>query len=147
MNILTVKEMKNAYFAQMTQDGATTQEWSVEKEMASLGYTEEDKEDYLSGVKVLESWQFSVSNRSTIAPEVGQNQLIVSAGHIATSPAYAIVTFKRRIVPYKGGRTIKRSLDVTPETNEKLRILRQQGISLGDLVDSASADMLAMLEK
>lgn len=114
--------------------------------MASLGYTDEDKEDYLSGVKVLESWRFSVSSRGMIAPEAGENQIVVSAGHIATSPAYALVTFKRRIVPYKGGRTIKRSLDVTLETSERLRILREQyGVSLGDLVDTASADMLAKM--
>ncbi len=54
---------------------------------------------------------------------------------------------QRHITPHKGGRTIKRSLDVTPETNERLRILREQhGISLGDLVDATSADMLAKLQ-
>lgn len=146
MNTLTVEQMRNAYFAQRTQDMAEAQGWSVDSEMASMEYTDEDKEKYLSGVKVLESWRFSVSYRSVIAPEAGENQIVVSAGHIATSPAYALVTFKRRIVPHKGGRTAKRSLDVTPETNERLRLLREQyGVSLGDLVEAASADMLEVL--
>lgn len=45
----------------------------------------------------------------------------------------------RHITPYKGGRTIKRSTDVTPETNERLRLLAEAGVSLGDLIEEAAA--------
>jgi hypothetical protein len=55
---------------------------------------------------------------------------------------------RRHITPHKGGRTVKRSLDVTPETNDQLRTLREvYGVTLGDLVDAASAEMLKTLEK
>lgn len=54
---------------------------------------------------------------------------------------------RRHITPHKGGRTVKRSTDVTPETNERLRILSEcHNISLGDLIEAAAADTLAMLE-
>ena len=45
---------------------------------------------------------------------------------------------RRHITPHKGGRTIKRSTDVTPETQAALEALRQAGISLGDLVEEAA---------
>lgn len=50
---------------------------------------------------------------------------------------------QRHITAHKGGRTIKRSTDVTPETNERLRLLAEQGISLGDLIEEAAAAKLA----
>ena len=54
---------------------------------------------------------------------------------------------KRPIRPHKGGRTVKRSTDVTPETAERLRILKQlHGVSLGDLIEAASKDLLAILQ-
>lgn len=54
---------------------------------------------------------------------------------------------RRRITPYKGGRTVKRSTDVTPETNQRLQILSERhNISLGDLVEAAAADTLAMID-
>lgn len=46
---------------------------------------------------------------------------------------------QRHITPHKGGRTIKRSTDVTPETNERLRLLAEAGVSLGDLIEEAAA--------
>lgn len=53
---------------------------------------------------------------------------------------------ERHITPHKGGRTIKRSTDVTPETNERLAILRDQyGISLGDLIEQAATAKLSEL--
>lgn len=53
---------------------------------------------------------------------------------------------ERNITPHKGGRTIKRSTDVTPETNERLAVLRDQyDISLGDLIEQAAAAKLAQL--
>ena len=62
-----------------------------------------------------------------------------------TSKAEAANWLKgRHITPHKGGRTIKRSSDVTPETNERLAVLRDQyGISLGDLIEEAAAAKLA----
>lgn len=54
---------------------------------------------------------------------------------------------ERHITPHKGGRTIKRSSDVTPETNGRLAVLRDRyGISLGDLIEQAAAVKLAELE-
>ena len=50
----------------------------------------------------------------------------------------------RHITPHKGGRTIKRSTDVTPETNERLRLLAEHGISLGDLIEDAAIAKLAV---
>lgn len=39
------------------------------------------------------------------------------------------------IPPHKGGRTIKKSADVTPETEAKLKDLKEKhGLSLGDLI-------------
>lgn len=53
----------------------------------------------------------------------------------------------RHITPHKGGRTIKRSTDVTPETNDRLTALRDRyGISLGDLIEQAAAAKLAELD-
>ena len=54
---------------------------------------------------------------------------------------------KRKITPHKGGRTVSRRCDVTPQTDERLRILKDEhGVSLGDLVEAAARDMLALLE-
>lgn len=54
---------------------------------------------------------------------------------------------QRQITPHKGGRTIKRSTDVTPETNERLAVLRNRyDISLGDLIEQAAAARIAELE-
>lgn len=50
----------------------------------------------------------------------------------------------RHVTPHKGGRTIKRSTDVTPETNERLRLLAEHGISLGDLIEDAAIAKLAV---
>lgn len=52
---------------------------------------------------------------------------------------------QRHITPHKGGRTVKRSTDVTPETQTALEVLRQAGISLGDLVEEAAQRKLAEL--
>ena len=52
---------------------------------------------------------------------------------------------QRHITPHKGGRTIKRSTDVTPETQAALEELRQAGISLGDLVEEAAQRKLSEL--
>ena len=39
------------------------------------------------------------------------------------------------ITPHKGGRTIKKSADVTPETEARLREAKEKhGLSLGDLI-------------
>lgn len=53
---------------------------------------------------------------------------------------------RRHITPHKGGRTIKRSTDVTPETQQALETLRQAGISLGDLVEEAALRKVSELE-
>ncbi len=47
---------------------------------------------------------------------------------------------KRTITPHKGGRTICKSTNVTPETNELIKHLCKYGISLGDLVEWAAED-------
>jgi len=53
-----------------------------------------------------------------------------------------------KITPHKGGRTVKRSTDVTPETDEKLHRLRgTHGISLGDLVEWAAQTKLKEMDK
>lgn len=52
---------------------------------------------------------------------------------------------QRHITPHKGGRTVKRSTDVTQETQAALEALRQAGISLGDLVEEAAQRKLAEL--
>lgn len=52
---------------------------------------------------------------------------------------------QRHITPHKGGRTVKRSTDVTPETQAALEALRQAGISLGDLVEEAAQRKMAEL--
>ena len=45
---------------------------------------------------------------------------------------------QRQITPHKGGRTVKKSTDVTPEVDSMLAELYQQHeISLGDIVDEA----------
>ncbi len=44
----------------------------------------------------------------------------------------------RTITPHKGGRTVKVSSDVTPETKKAINALRElHGLSLGDLVEWA----------
>lgn len=48
--------------------------------------------------------------------------------------SYFVYPAERKITPHKGGRTIKKSTDVTPETAEMLAKL---DISLGDLVEEA----------
>lgn len=41
----------------------------------------------------------------------------------------------KAITPHKGGRTIKKSADVTPETEAKLKDLKEsRALSLGDLI-------------
>jgi len=49
------------------------------------------------------------------------------------------------ITPHKGGRIIKKSTDVTPETAAILRRLSDLGVSLGDLVEEAARQKLAEL--
>ena len=41
------------------------------------------------------------------------------------------------VTPHKGGRSIKKSTDVTPETARTIAELKKQGVSLGDLVEWA----------
>lgn len=53
----------------------------------------------------------------------------------------------RHITPHKGGRTIKRSTDVTPETQRFLEALRESGISLGDLIEEAARQKYTELHK
>lgn len=53
----------------------------------------------------------------------------------------------RHITPHKGGRTIKRSTDVTPETNAILAELTRRGISLADLIEEAARTKLAALSQ
>ncbi|MCP4417194.1 MAG: hypothetical protein GY805_11265 [Chloroflexi bacterium] len=46
-----------------------------------------------------------------------------------------------KITPHKGGRTISKRTDVTPEVNDILKWLRKNHlISLGDLVEEAAQD-------
>jgi len=53
-----------------------------------------------------------------------------------------------KITPHKGGRTIKRSTDVTPETDALLRHLSvNYNISLGDLVEEAAEAKVSEIEK
>ncbi len=41
----------------------------------------------------------------------------------------------KAITPHKGGRTIKKSADVTPEVDARLREIKEKrGLSLGDLI-------------
>ena len=48
------------------------------------------------------------------------------------------MSFKKTITPHKGGRTVKKSTDVTPEVDKMLAYLwQQQNISLGDIVNEA----------
>lgn len=51
---------------------------------------------------------------------------------------------ERKITPHKGGRTIKKSTDVTPEVAEMLAKL---DISLGDLVEEAVRARYAQMER
>lgn len=45
---------------------------------------------------------------------------------------------KRQITPHKGGRTVKKSTDVTPIVASMLEVLHtQHGISLGDIIEDA----------
>lgn len=45
----------------------------------------------------------------------------------------------RKITPRKGGRSVRKSTDVTPEVARMLAYLKQEcGISLGDLIDTAA---------
>lgn len=43
----------------------------------------------------------------------------------------------RPIRPHKGGRTVKRSTDVTPVTDAMLKELHEHGVSLGDIIEWA----------
>jgi len=43
----------------------------------------------------------------------------------------------KKIRAHKGGRTVKKSTDVTPETARRLSILSVEGESLGDIVEEA----------
>ena len=51
---------------------------------------------------------------------------------------YNVLPKKRMITPYKGGRSIPKSTNVTPQIAQKLADLRSDhGISLGDIIDEA----------
>lgn len=54
---------------------------------------------------------------------------------------------QRQITPHKGGRTIKRSTDVSPEIDAMLKELHASGISLGDLVEEAARTKHAALQQ
>ncbi len=55
-----------------------------------------------------------------------------------------VKTRTRLITPFKGGRSIRKSSDVTPEVAQMLAYLRQEcGISLGDLIDKAAHALYA----
>lgn len=62
-----------------------------------------------------------------------------------TSKEEAADWLKHHITPHKGGRTIKRSTDVTPEVNAMLVALKERGISLGDLVEEAAQRKIAKM--
>lgn len=48
---------------------------------------------------------------------------------------------KRQITPHKGGRTVKKSTDVTPVVASMLEVLyTQHSISLGDIVEEATIE-------
>lgn len=131
--------MKAAYFAKQTQQQAETEGCTPEQLMMSDEYREEDTERFYTGLTLLEQWRYTVGMRTTIYPSIGENQLVIDAGWLATSPAYAVATFVRRITAHKGGRTVKRSSDVSAEVNEMLTWLRQEhDISLGDLIEEAA---------
>lgn len=52
----------------------------------------------------------------------------------------------KAIPPHKGGRTIKKSADVTPQTEAKLKDLKEKrGLSLGDLIAWAAENYKAHL--
>lgn len=62
------------------------------------------------------------------------------------SQAHAWLGEPRQITPHKGGRTIKRSTDVSPEVDAMLKALHANGISLGDLVEEAARTKHAALQ-
>lgn len=57
--------------------------------------------------------------------------------------SYFVYPSERKITPHKGGRTIKKSTDVTPETAEMLAKL---DTSLGDLVEEAVRARYAQMQ-
>lgn len=73
-----------------------------------------------------------------IEPGIDAVLAIYPDARATTSREQAAEWLKHRITPHKGGRTIKRSTDVTPETQRLLEQLRESGISLGDLVEEAA---------
>jgi hypothetical protein len=51
--------------------------------------------------------------------------------------SYFTYPVRREITPHKGGRTVKKSTDVTPEVASMIVKLSEQGVSLGDIVEAA----------
>ena len=70
-------------------------------------------------------------------------------GSHATDPfKHPLKTVKRSITPHKGGRSICKSTNVTPETDTKLRYLKElDGSSLGDVIEWAVGQLIPQGEK
>lgn len=93
---ITTTAMEAAYFADQINGLAAIEECSPEQILAELDCTVEQYAEYEQGLTLLDGWDFTTSHRSTHRPTAYANQIVVDGGYIATSPAYRLVTFRRR---------------------------------------------------
>jgi hypothetical protein len=101
--MLTIQEMHNAFFAHEVDLTARTEECSPEAWMRSISIDEEGRDvvvmlaQYQDGKRVLADWRPVIHrDRVTIFPDANENQIVVDAGYIATSPAWRLVSFVPR---------------------------------------------------
>lgn len=105
--MLTEHDMLAAYFARMTDTYFEAQEESPAQPGAAWAEEMGDdptscQEKYEHGKAILEEWKMDLSGRRTVLHETNDlpansaAHIVVSAGHIATSPAYRYASFSPR---------------------------------------------------
>ena len=96
--MFTTSEMRDIAFSDQINRDARAQECTALELMQSYESTPADIARYQAGALLLarvERIIYHHSTRSTLQPlHVAENQIVVDAGHIATSPAYMLVTIE-----------------------------------------------------
>lgn len=95
---MTANEMYAAYAARRINEMARTEECSADEIIGTYAGDDqqyrEDLAEYKLGQEILNNHKVTIhrSSASTIRPTPADNQIVVDAGYIATSPAYMLVT-------------------------------------------------------
>lgn len=97
--MLTNQQMKNAYLAYIISRDSKAEECTPESLIRSYWDNEADKviSAYREGVDVLKDYRPVIHrDRIPIYPEADENQIVIDAGYIATSPHWSLVSFVPR---------------------------------------------------